>query len=63
MKLQFKFSATGIISFVVMYGLFYWLCPLPSAALWRGVVCGLVALLLFGICFVVVTHRSIIRKK
>lgn len=63
MKLQFKFSATGIISFLIMYGLFYWLCPLPSATLWRGIVCGVVALVLFIVCFVVVTHKSFIRKK
>lgn len=63
MNLQFKFSATGIIAFLVMYGLFYWLCPLPSSALWRGIVCAVVALAIFGACFVVVTHKSIIRKK
>lgn len=63
MKLQFKFSTTGIIAFLVMYGLFYFLCPLPSSALWKGVVCAGVLLLLFAACFVVVTHKSIIRKK
>jgi len=63
MKLEFKFSALSVISFLIMYGLFYWLCPLPQAALYRGIVCGLVALALFVVCFVVVTHKSFIRKK
>ena len=63
MKLEFKFSLVNIITFLVLSGLCYWLLPLPSAALWRGVVCGAVAVVLFGLCFVVVTHKSFIRKK
>ncbi len=62
MKLEFKFSWINFIAFVLLGGLFYWLCPLPSSALWRGVVCALVGLVLFGMCFVVVSHRSIIRS-
>ncbi len=61
MKLEFKFSLINLIAFFVLGGLFYWLCPLPASTLWRAVVCGIVALVLFGICFVVVSHRSIIR--
>ena len=62
MKLEFKFSVGNIIGFLVLGGLFYFFCPLPSAALWRGIVCGLVALVLFVVCFVVVSHKGIIRR-
>lgn len=62
MKLEFKFSLINFIAFIVLGGLFYWLCPLPASPLWRGIVCGLVGLVLFGMCFVVVSHRSIIRS-
>lgn len=61
MKLEFKFSITNFIAFFVLGGLFYWLCPLPVAPVARGVVCGLVGVLLFGMCFVVVSHRGPIR--
>ena len=61
MKLEFKFSLINFIGFAVLGGLFYWLCPLPQDLLWRGVVCGLVGLVLFGMCFVVVSHRGFIR--
>ena len=61
MKLEFKFSMVNLIAFVLLGGLFYWLCPLPANPLWRGAVCALVGLILFGMCFVVVGHRSIIR--
>ena len=62
MKLEFKFSLINFIAFLFLGGLFYWLCPLPSAPLWRGVVCGIVGLVIFAACFVVVSHRSIIRS-
>ncbi len=62
MNLEFKFSVTNFIAFVLLGALFYWLCPLPAAPLWRVGVCGGVGLVLFGVCFVVVSHRSIIRK-
>lgn len=62
MKLEFKFSLINFIAFVLLGGLFYWLCPLPSLALWRWVVCVLVGVVIFGMCFVVVSHRSIIRS-
>ena len=61
MKLEFKFSLTNFIAFLILGGLFYWLCPLPGSAMWRGVVCALAGLVIFGMCFVVVSHRSIIR--
>ena len=61
MKLEFKFSVANFIGFIVLGGLFYWLCPLPQAMLWRALVCAGVGLVLFGMCFVVVTHKSIIR--
>lgn len=62
MKLEFKFSFTNFIAFFILGTLFCFLCPLPSSPLWRGVVCTLVGLVLFGMCFVVVSHRSIIRS-
>ena len=61
MKLEFKFSWVNFIAFAVVGGLFYWLCPLPVDPLWRGVVCAAVGLGLFGMCFVVVSHRGFIR--
>ena len=61
MKLEFKFSLVNFIAFILLGGLFYWLCPLPSAPVWRALVCGLVGVLLFGMCFVVVSHRGPIR--
>lgn len=61
MKLEFKFSIVNFVAFVIMGGLFYWLCPLPSAPLWRAIVCGGVGVMLFGMCFVVVSHRGVIR--
>lgn len=61
MKLEFKFSLVNFVAFAVMGGLFYGLVPLPAHVLWRGVVCGLVGIVLFGMCFVVVSHRGFIR--
>ncbi len=61
MKLEFKFSLANFIAFLILGGLFYWLCPLPSSPMWRGIVCALVGIVIFGMCFVVVSHRSIIR--
>lgn len=61
MKLEFKFTLANFIGFFVLAGLFYWWCPLPASPLLRAVVCGGVALLLFCMCFVVVTHKSVIR--
>ena len=62
MKLEFKFGITGIISFAVLCGLFYWLCPLPTNPVWRALVCGAVVLFAFAASFVVVTHQGIIRR-
>ena len=62
MKLEFKFSLINIVVFLVLGSLFYVLCPLPSAPVWRGTVCALAGAVLFGMCFIVVTHRSIIRR-
>lgn len=61
MKLEFKFSWVNFLAFALMGGLFYWLCPLPANPVWRGVVCGAVGLILFGMCFIVVSHRGLIR--
>lgn len=61
MKLEFKFSVINFIAFMLLGGLFYWLCPLPGNPVARSVVCALVGIILFGMCFVVVSHRSIIR--
>lgn len=62
MKLQFKFSLVNFIAFIIMGSLFYWLCPLPANPVWRGVVCTLVGIVLFGMCFVVVSHQTLIRQ-
>ncbi|MBO5911726.1 MAG: hypothetical protein J6Q05_06100 [Elusimicrobiaceae bacterium] len=61
MKLEFKFSLVNFIAFAALGGLFYWLCPLPANPVARTVVCGAVGLVLFGMCFVVVSHRGFIR--
>lgn len=63
MKLEFKFNWISIVSFFLLYGLFYWLCPLPDAVVWKGLVCAAAAVFLFFACFVVVTHKNIIHKK
>lgn len=58
MKITFKINALGIGAFLVLSGLFYWLCPLPANAALRAIVC-IGAVLLFGImCFVVVSHKA-----
>ena len=62
MKLQFKFNLFGIITFLILCGLFYGLVPLPASTLWRALVCVLAVALFFGMCFVVVTQKSPIRK-
>ncbi len=61
MKLEFKFSLTNFVAFIILGGLFYWLVPLPTAPAWRAVACAGVGLVLFGMCFVVVSHRGLIR--
>ena len=61
MKLEFKFSGINIVSFLALAGLVYWWCPLPAAPVWRAVVCGGIGAVLFGMCFVVVSHRGIFR--
>ncbi len=62
MKLEFKFTFANFVGFAVLGGLFYGLCPLPQNPLWRALVCAGVGLLLFTVCFVVVTHKSFIRQ-
>ena len=61
MKLEFKFSIVNFVAFMIMGGLFYWLCPLPGNPVWRAMVCVGVGVVLFGMCFVVVSHRGVIR--
>lgn len=63
MKLEFKFNLFGILTFVILCGLFYAFVPLPANLFWRAFLCGLVAAVLFGMCFVVVTHKGPIRRK
>ena len=62
MKLQFKFNVFGVIVFLVLCWLFYAFVPLPSNAFWRGAICLVAASAFFGMCFVVVSQKSIIRK-
>lgn len=57
MKLAFKFNTFGLISFAVMCGLFYWLCPVPSAALWRAVIYAAFGAFAFAACFLIVKPR------
>ena len=61
MKLEFKFSLVNFIAFIVMGALFYWFCPLPVNPVWRCLVCALVGMVLFVMCFIVVTHQGFIR--
>lgn len=61
MKLEFKFSLVNFIGFLILGGLFYWLCPLPANPLWRAIACAGAGLVLFGMCFIVVSHKGIIR--
>lgn len=63
MKLEFKFSIINLVAFLLLGGLVYWLCPLPAAPVWRAVVCGVIGLVLFSMCFVVVSHKGVFRKK
>ena len=61
MKLEFKFGVANILSFVVICGLFYWLCPFPKVMLWRILVNALVVLFAFSVSFIVVTHKGFIQ--
>ncbi len=57
MKPVFKFNAFGVISFAVLCGLFYWLCPTISHAALRYVVYGVLMLGAFCACFLVVKPK------
>lgn len=57
MKLAFKFNTFGLLSFAVMCGLFYWLCPEPSAALWRAAIYAAFGAFAFAACFLIVKPR------
>ena len=57
MKLAFKFNTFGLLSFAVMCGLFYWLCPVPSAALWRAVIYAAFGAFAFAACFLIEKPR------
>ena len=63
MNLQFKFNLLGIITFIVLCGLFYAFVPLPANMVRRAVVCFVAAAAFFGMCFVVVTHKGPIRRR
>jgi len=63
MKLEFKFGSIGITSFFILSGLFYWLCPLPSSLVGKILLCTLAEIIFFAMSFVVVSHKSIIRRK
>lgn len=57
MKPAFKFNTFGVISFLVMCGLFYWLCPAISHPVWKVVVYGGFAVCAFSACFVIVKPK------
>lgn len=57
MKLAFKFNTFGLLSFAVMCGLFYWLCPVPAAVLWRAVIYAAFGAFAFAACFLIVKPR------
>lgn len=57
MKPTFKFNTFGILSFAILCGLFYWLCPAISQPVWRYVVYGVFLLAAFCACFVVVKPK------
>lgn len=63
MKLEFKFSIINIVTFLILGGLCYWLIPLPAAVFWRVLIRTVIAVVLFGMCFVVVSRGSFLRKK
>lgn len=61
-NIEFKFSWGNMLAFLLLGGLFYGLCPLPENFTWRVIACSGVGVAFFIVCFVVVTHKSIIRQ-
>lgn len=57
MHLTFKFNTFGMVSFLVLCGLFYWLCPVPDNAFWRYLIYGVFALGAFFASFVIVRSK------
>ncbi len=58
MKITFKINTFGVLTFLVLSGLFYWLCPLPQNVALRALVCLGAVLLFGGMCFVVVAQQA-----
>ena len=57
MHITFKFNTFGIVSFLVLCGLFYWMCPVPDNAFWRYLIYGVFALGAFFASFVIVRSK------
>ena len=57
MKPAFKFNTFGILSFLILCGLFYWLCPSINQPVWRYSVYGVFLLGAFCACFLVVKPK------
>ncbi len=57
MKPTFKFNLFGIISFLVLCGLFYWLCPAISNPTVRYGIYGVFGVGSFCACFLVIKPK------
>lgn len=57
MNLAFKFNVFGVISFLVMCGLFYWLFPALDNVWLRGAVYAVFAAFAFSACFLIVKRK------
>lgn len=57
MNLAFKFNIFGVISFLVMCGLFYWLFPALDNVWLRGAVYAVFAAFAFSACFLIVKRK------
>lgn len=57
MNLAFKFNAFGVITFMVLCGLFYWLFPALNNALLRYAVYAVFAAFAFCACFLIVKRK------
>ena len=57
MQPAFKFNTFGIFSFLVLCGLFYWLCPAISQPVWRYLADGVFLAGAFCACFLVIKPK------
>ncbi|WP_428077472.1 hypothetical protein [Candidatus Avelusimicrobium alvi] len=57
MNLAFKFNLFGVISFLVMCGLFYWLFPALDNVFLRYAVYAVFAACAFSACFLIVRRK------